>query len=111
MSLKSKILQSTLVGIGVFTCIILYGSYDSRRAHATEKEFCASVTAGMQLAGLQEKAIAMGANKRMTKLYESGSNELVLMATFNDIFIFDRYVCDISVADGKVTKVSQTHMD
>lgn len=111
MSLKSKLLKTTLVGIGLFTCIILYGSYDSRKAHATEKEFCASVPVGMPFAGLQEKALAMGADKRMTKVYENGSNEQVLMATFNGIFIFNRYVCEVGVIDGKVTKVAQTHID
>lgn len=95
----------------MFIVLVLYGSYDSHKAHEAEKRFCASVSVGMPIAGLQEKAIAMGADKRMTMFYDNRNSERFLMIVFHGVFIFDRYMCDISIDDEKVKLVKQTHMD
>jgi hypothetical protein len=111
MSLKSKILKLTLTIVAIFIALVLYGSYDSRKAHEAEKQFCASVTVGMPITGLQEKAIVMGADKRMTRLFEDANKQRFLTATFNGIFIFDRYICEITLVDENVASVKQKHMD
>jgi NDP-sugar pyrophosphorylase family protein len=111
MSVKSKIFKSTLTILVMFIALVLYGSYDSRKAHETEKQFCASVNVGMPIAGLQEKAIALGADKRMTRFFEGGKKEHLLMVTFTGIFIFERYICELTVMDEKVTTVTQAHIN
>ncbi|WP_423708771.1 hypothetical protein [Undibacterium sp. WLX3042] len=111
MRLKSKILKSMLTIALMFIALIVYGSYDSRKAHEMERQFCASVSAGMPIAGLQEKAIAMGADKRMTKFYEGEKHESTFMAVFHGIFIFDRYICEFSITTDKVNAIKNSHLD
>jgi hypothetical protein len=111
MSLKSKLIKSVSFIAITFIGSALYGSYDSRKAHASEQQFCGAVEVGAPIEGLLEKAIAMGANKRMTIFFENAEKEKTLLASFNGVFVFDRYVCEITIADNLVKNVKQTRVD
>jgi len=111
MRLKSKFLKSMLAIALMFIALVAFGSYDSRKAHEMERQFCASVSVGMPIAGLQEKAIAMGADKKMTRFYEGEKNENTFIAVFHGIFIFDRYICEFSISADKVNAIKNSHLD
>jgi hypothetical protein len=111
MRLKSKFFKSILIILLMFIALLVYGNYDSHKAHEMERQFCASVSVGMPIADLQEKAIAMGADERMTKLYDGEKNERIFMAVFHGMFIFDRRICEFSIVAGKVNAIKNSHLD
>jgi len=111
MKLKSTILRTLF---GLFFVILIFstiGIVRNREADKNEKQFCSTVTAGTPLSGLKEKALANGANKKMTQIFDINPPEHTLLLVFNGAFQFDRYICEINFIDDKVTSVKHAHMD
>lgn len=109
--LKRTVVQLMPTFVLIVVAVVGYAFFAESRAETKARDFCRSVPAGQATEGLVERALAAGANKRMTRWIKVHDTEDWLPITFSGSTPLSRHICSVSATANRVTQTDYVCLD